>query len=513
MQFVTAPFAPIFKLLDEPLPILSDAVELLGDDDGMSLLDVADIILASGGVPAEWKLLAEIAVTLIDLTNLINGIQPSDPNDTSLQNAALQLGNYTVSGEGSTDIRDLLAPGKVLNDPDWSNLIAALAGTVTPIKDQITNLGLPDGMGDKINQVLDGFQQAAGNGIDLAFPLFNNFGAAVPQLMLGHDVDLVSFTMNFFAQGSVPLPSFTFSGIDIDLTGDFTIDTDFKIAYDTFGLREVLKGADPTDLTALKDGFYLDSDSKIYLNGELSAVAAAGTDFFEAGIFGGLKGNILTTLDQKNNKPVGVDGDTSKLRFFAGELGDCFIDVEGEVGGYLDLGVKIGVKVPAIGFVGVELTYNLAETTLPFNTGCIDPFEPPPQMQLADFLDPNNPGVLTLNMGSQARRDARQFKGDVEDETFAVAQDADDPSLVAVFFGGQMQTFAGVTKIIAFGDTGKDKVTIADDVLVDVELHGGADNDQLICHGGANVTALRRRRGRRSSTRPRQRHAPRRGRQ
>ena len=484
VQFVTAPFAPIFKLLDEPLPILSDAVELLGDDDGMSLLDVADLILDTGAVPTEWKLLAQIAIALIDLTNLINGIQPSDPSDTSLQNAAIQLGNYTISGDGGTDIRDLLAPAKGLTDPDWSQLVGALAGAVNPIKDQITNLSLPDGMGDKINEVLDKYQQVAQNGIDLAFPFFDNFGNGVVQLLLGHDVDLVSFTMHFFADGSVPLPSFSLGGINIDLNGAFKIDTDFKIAYDTFGLREVLKGN--KDLTGLKDGFYLGSDSKIFLDGELSAEAAVGTDFYEAGIFGGLKGNILTTLDQSNNNP-GVDGDTSKLRFFAGELGDCFIDVEGEIGGYLDLGVKIGVKLPVVGFVGVELSFNLAEKTLPFSTGCTNPFAEPPQMQLADFLDPNNPGVLTLNMGSQQRRDARQYKSDVEDETFALTLDPDDPLKIAVYFGGQKQSFADVTKIVAFGDSMNDKITIADDVLLDVELHGGTDNDQLICHGGATV--------------------------
>ena len=360
-----------------------------------------------------------------------------------------------------------------------------------PITTQITNLGLPDGMGDKINQVFDKFKQAAGNGIDLAFPLFDNIGDGVVRLLLGHDVDLVSFTMSFVApKMSVPLPSFSFSGIDIDLTGEFEIDSDFKIAYDTFGLREVLKGGARRD-GALKDGFYLGADSKIYLNGELSAVAAVGTDFYQAGIFGGLKGNILTTLYKSNNDP-GVDGDTSRLRFFAGELGDCFMDVEGEVGGYLDLGVKIGVDVLVVGFVGVELTFNLAEITLPFNTGCTNPFAEPPQMQLADFLDPNNPGVLTLNMGSQARRNARQYKSDVEDETFAVAIDPENASQITVYFGGQKQPFSGVTKIVAFGDTMNDKITVADDVLVDVELQGGADNDQLICHGAPQRHALRR---------------------
>ena len=100
-------------------------------------------------------------------------------------------------------------------------------------------------------------------------------------------------------------------------------------------------------------------------------------------------------------------------------------------------------------------------------------------------------GALYLNMGNRADANSTvpfsgRGLGDADpDESFTVEHVAGTASseTVKVRVGGREKIYEGVTKIYAYASDGDDMIMISQGVLVDVELHGGSGNDQILYYG------------------------------
>ena len=175
--------------------------------------------------------------------------------------------------------------------------------------------------------------------------------------------------------------------------------------YDTAGLVEFANdGFNPAKVSDLLDGFYVSTTDnpngtgtnfvpQLTLNVGFGAFAALNLVVFDAGVGGGINGDVNFTLHDPN-----TDG---KLRFSEiaadfsmGPL--CVFDVSGSLSASLDAFVKIGFDTP-FGFVGYEDNYTIAQTTLlNFNFGCNSPGNPDP------VLASESGNVLRLNVGQNA---------------------------------------------------------------------------------------------------------------
>ncbi len=123
--------------------------------------------------------------------------------------------------------------------------------------------------------------------------------------------------------------------------------------------------------------------------------------------------------------------------------------------------------------VSFKILFVKVSKTASFTIGRL---EIPPEPVLGVVED----AVLTLNMGSEARRTTRCVGRDMTDEMFIVEHvsgDADAGETVRVTGVGYTQVFTGVKKIVAYGDDGNDVIVLRPNlagqrVLVPVEFYG-----------------------------------------
>src|SRR5262249_4719343 len=78
-------------------------------------------------------------------------------------------------------------------------------------------------------------------GLNFDFPIFQDPLKSAFMLLLGHDADLFEFTANFKMLPSMQeglTQDLSFFGAGVNFTFDMGIDASFRLAYDTFGIRE-----------------------------------------------------------------------------------------------------------------------------------------------------------------------------------------------------------------------------------------------------------------------------------
>lgn len=517
IQFLSEPVAPLFELLDSPLPVLTDLADLPvadvldhNSDGDVTVLDLAHLAIALHLIPPPYDTIVEVFVPLVELTNFANAIENYDTN------AEINFGDFELAGDGNKDLRDPALDASNSADPlakDWSNVFAASIGglDLTQEKQIISNtfndlaaaVGEPAiaGIGAEIVQKIDDAQKVAYNGYHLDFPVFTNPGL-LANLLLGHDADLFSFAAQaYIPQASIPIAEIPVGPAHIDLDATFMHDGFFRVGYDTFGLRKALSLSDPLHLG---DGFYLDANTHFVIQAGASASFSANFEIFEPYVKGQLTADISITVDGQPN--VDLDGDTEKLRFTdafpPGEFGECVLETAGGIDGAIVIGVKIGVEVLGE-FIGVDFNTTLAEgEIINLDSGCITPWDhdvvlagqedvtvfKDAQDHNAFHLDPalNPNGILTLNVGPNAQY--RFFKSDPNDPEYVVNEQIGvvhaDPisgdlpgEAVYVSAFGMVQRYDGVKKIVVVGGTGNDSISIGEDIGVPATLHGDDPND------------------------------------
>jgi hypothetical protein len=503
MQNWTKPLQPLIDVLKAPIPVLSDLSHLIKGPD-ITLESIATN-LAQAGAFGQYDALVELAATLVDVTNDINQINAGG------NNISIDVGNLTLGG-GNEDLRTL--PVALDISTLQNNLNTALTSW-TPnsldADDLTTVIGKLKMQLDAIahdpnqSQLAQAAAQAAENllpqntaSITLAFPILDDPGSCIFKLLLGQDTPLVSFTAQFGwdeQMGNIfPLP---IPGLDavFPVSAKMHMDGLFQGVYDSFGLREFihdLLAKKVVNVGDLADGFYLTTDdvnpdhhagTHLNLSGSLDATAAVNAVVFQAGVTGGLKGNLQLWLSDPDK-----DG---HLRLNELQNLSCLFQASGDLEAFLQAFVKIGVDTP-FGFLGYEKDFDIAGGKLiDFGTSsCTEnPFNPP-QVQLASLLPG---GILRLNIGPNAP--SRLYQTNVIDEDYTISHtdstSSDPPGeVVLVTAFGVTQRYAGVTQIMGDGGDGNDVITIESGVLSGAQFTEGDGNDQVTYLGNGNFKLI-----------------------
>jgi Ca2+-binding RTX toxin-like protein len=489
IQSITKPIEPLIDFLKARIPVLSDGTEALGIGP-VSIESLVKVVTPE--LPPDWQTVIRLATTIIDVTKVIN--------DTNLagSNVAIDFGGFSLSSLNG-DLRS--APAV-----DFSKL--------SDFGVNITDLQTPQGFGFDINQVaaqvaaklgenapetfgikkfIDDFALSAQNEVKLDFPIIDNPEACVFKLLVGQDADFARFNVQFHLPAKFSSDSgFSLFGYGIKFEGRILLDTSFKMAYDSFGLREFL--GDPSKPQKLLDGFYIDTGSHFHITGDPAIVASLNVSAGIVGVTvsGGItKANL--TLDLNKDADTNHDG---KLRLATELDPKCLFDVAGEVQAGFHINVHVGVTIPnPFGddvFVGVSHDLGGADVTVfKFDNadadGCLGPGSGPvPPPPVLATVDPAT-GVMTLLMGPHAGE--RQNVGDTTDgdENFTVTHvggTAGDEALAVTAFGyTQTAGLEHVKSIYADGGQGNDTVLVDAAVLDPAELHGGIGNDTLTYFG------------------------------
>jgi Ca2+-binding RTX toxin-like protein len=502
-QFATliAPLQPIINAFNAPLPILSGVTPL-------TLLNDVDPTLGS---------LVELATDVNTLTNDIPGASGA------LNHFQLDLGSFKLTGNG--DLR-------ALPQIDYKNAaqnLSKLVGTglksltIQNVEDQIVQNLQSSGTDPKtiqsVKSIFDFFNpatQPAGLQFTLTFPLFDNAGAFVANLISGQAMDLVRFDAKVqdhrdISVGPLFLP-FLPLGIGAGFSGSLDIDGSLGIGYDTKGLLEFVeqsiatKALPPTGL--LGDGLYVSDDSHLSIQGSVNGSIVVLGPFAQGAASGGLVANMnLVAVDSVVN-----DGKRRVLQPADNAPGEFLFATSGGIAGELSGSVFTEVFV-VLGFVLVPFNYDSGLVKLlDLDGGGIgNPFDTS-QVQLADLVaakpgnetvvaDPGGKrnefvvtdpsGLLVLNVGPDANR--RNFNPNEVNEDFEVSPDTPRPSdpageAVIVSAFGFQQRYAGVKAISADGASGDDVVSIDPGIHARVALLGGLGNDQLSSMSSGDTT-------------------------
>jgi RTX calcium-binding nonapeptide repeat (4 copies) len=437
IQSTLGPLKPIFDFLVKPIPVISD---LKGSP--YTVLDAAG-----------YGYLDTVATVVDYILNL-----PLPPQ-SSIHNFQIDLGGFDLGG---SDIRSL---------PDLSGVLPANITSVTDAIDQIKN-SVPGNL--EVGFLTDLETQASTSATDgLHFPLLENPKTAF-NLLLGKPVDLVEFGLPDIDVQDHESEFFPILGpIGVRLIGDLVVHTKLVFGYDTAGFME-------NPIKPL-DGFFIDATSHVSVHADVEADLELNVVVAQAGVGGGVKGDVTIGLNDPNH-----DG---KLRL--GEISDelssnplSLFTAQGKVEAFLHAYVQVGLDTP-FGFVGWSDSYDLAHTTLlDFDT----------TKAAQPQLGRNDSGTLTLFMGPNAGNRQNVIGdsgGDGGPEVFTVSQTpggstAANSEDVTVTYRGVTQKFTGVNRIYVEGGAGDNTITIKPDVTAAATLFAAYDSQD------PNLTAAQR---------------------
>jgi len=473
IQIFTHPLDPILEVLGYPLPGLSDLSRLAGGDD-VDLLDLGGVAALVTGFGPLYDLVHKVL-------NVIDKLNDFEVGET----VRMKLGGFDLADFDLRNTATAADPTNLnvrnLTDLSPSNLV----GIAQSLAEKVDELPLSD----EEKELIKGFAEQLNNGFSIQFPVLEHPESAIFPLLLGRDSDLFTLDaeMHVSARGSVAT-GYSFFGVGIDFGGEVEIDTKFKFAYDTFGLRSLisdLAAGNTSAETIAKDvvaGFYVGSDSYFTLAGDVYAGAGA-----SIGVFSAVVGGFIATEDS-GTKPVSIsindpNGD-GKLRF--DEFGEDAINLEGKFSAALGIEVRVGFEVFGK-FVGVKKRFDIAQKTLVNfdgdETGSGAPI-------LASQPDIN--GNIQLYVGALAgeRRNVDQTNGNerlriqhVETTSAGETIDISIRQSLGGFEYDATQRITGVRSITASGDQGDLTIDVLTGVTSNVHFEGGLGHADFIYDG------------------------------
>lgn len=488
LKSVLSPVQGPVEQLTAPLPVVSD---LAGED-----VSAVDLAVDLGFVPPEVEAWVGLLQDVIDVTNNIPGVV------AALSQVDVSFGNLDLGSNG--DLRTLPAVDfAVATTQDLTQLILTGASQLTfqDVKDQILTALSGDPSCDAncqnaVENVLNFFDPNFNPALTMDFPILQNTGDALAGLLAGRNADLFHITAHFTLGphvgelGPLPIP-IGVGGVIVDIDTSIHLDALLGFGYDTAGLRKFMRdtylfvqnGVPTPDPQDLRQGVYIDTDSHVVADAAVAAQVFLLAPLLFAEGSGGVSGNLNLHV----NPAADSDGD-GKFRLFS-ELSDCLFQSSGSLTAGFDATVAVGIFVFPIGIVPVWYSYTIPNTTLvDLSAGCIaNPFD----VTTVHLAQLDAAGVLTLNMGSAARRAARNVATSVINESFQISpltSPSGNAVLVSAF--GLSQAYEGVTEIRAFADNGDDIVRVAEGISVPARLEGGVGNDLLSYLGDGNVTIL-----------------------
>jgi hypothetical protein len=288
IQTALKPIQPVLSVLNYRLPGLSDLVEF-GGGGPVSLLTLAKAASAIGALPANVQLLVRLADTVNDLNSAVQSIVLTGSN------VWLPVGSFDLN-QSNDDLRGLPVigqPGQSLRsfasslDPltNVSTLKSIAGGSIASLEQLVNNAdesflsrAAKDQLGKLIDQIKNKLERLD-NGFKLEFPILQNPAEGAFKLLLGQNVDFVTFTGQYHFDARVEETYNMFKVLLFQvkgfLRGDIDLDLFFKMGYDSYGLRQALKN--PGDIVGeLSKGLFIDTSRElIHLNGGVSIGVAA----------------------------------------------------------------------------------------------------------------------------------------------------------------------------------------------------------------------------------------------
>ncbi len=184
----------------------------------------------------------------------------------------------------------------------------------------LSNIGdLPSGVKDSLQKLTSQFDQSA-NTLDLEFPILDNPGMAVFDLLIGRDAKLftLSANLNIAASEDTGVDMF---GMGVAVKGAIQLNGQLTFGYDTYGLREMLMQANAPGgvidvVSDITDGFYIDDNSNLSFAGSIGITAGLSSGILSADVGGALQtpAGDPVTLSIDSSKDTDGDG---RLRFRA----------------------------------------------------------------------------------------------------------------------------------------------------------------------------------------------------
>ncbi|NEQ95341.1 MAG: DUF4347 domain-containing protein [Cyanothece sp. SIO2G6] len=309
-----------------------------------------------------------------------------------------------------------------------------------------------------------------------------------------YELPILEFSQDFrvrlFTYGIPKLASFNVYG-----TAGFSARADLGFGFDTYGIRQSIDTGNPFYTL---DGFYLmdfdmegNEKPEFELDGYIGLRGSIDVAVVEAGVEGriGLETDIDVQDISKSVLTKDSDGYVINQEWVSdGKIrGSEIITMVGyrEPGKSYDLGglenlFNIDAKVYAEAFAFIDPAIGKSWKPTLFNTTLYTASYEAPNVR--PTLASVSNGVLTLNAGNRAGD--RQY-GNTEDggENFYLYTDK-STGKVGVEFDGYYETFANVTKVVAYGGEGNDTFDASRLDNVAVEFHGGNGADTLIAGSG-----------------------------
>ena len=416
---VLRPFDPIVKVLNTNIPGLDDfGIEI-------NLLSLAK---------AKDK---TANVGLIETINTFSSVTDAVKSAQLASSGFIDLGEFSLSANG-----DIINPSAFPTNP-------------------LTQKGL--------NEFVPNIKLLTGNRFSL--PFLETPTTAFGLFLGKSDVKLIEYSTpglnaNFSYTQIIPIPVPIPVPIYAELGATISFGSPgLTIGYDSFGITS----------NNLLNGFYLDRSKEIFtLDSKLYASANVGIEnVAKASVEFNVKGDVHFFLP----------GQGSQVRY--AELSNVFSsrkfnatgEVTAELTGYAE-----------------HITLNPVKAFLSAVTGDFDKlverYEFPfgPRINIFTFGNSGgagnasqfNPNLATydaatrelrLNMGAESDRAKRNVSQEAIDEEFTI-----NPDLSVTAFG-QQDPYSNVARIVAFANSGTDKIIVS--AAVSAEIHGGAGNDNL----------------------------------
>ncbi|HVK08689.1 MAG TPA: LamG-like jellyroll fold domain-containing protein [Gemmataceae bacterium] len=283
IQTALKPIQPVLTVLNYRIPGLSDLMEA-GGQGPVSLLTLAKAASAIGVLPPNIGMLVRLADTVSELNTLVNGIVIAGTRgwlpvgDFNLNGPNLDLRgvkpNYDTGAfptlESFLQSRAFIEGGAINSLVTGGGGVATLEHLVNAADEEYLDRDAKDRLRPLIERIKNGLG-LTDNGFNLEFPVFQNPVEGVFKLLLGQDVDFVTFTGKYgffdtFRQNYKLFDAFGVSAVGF-LQADIDLKLNFKMGYDSYGLRQYWNQGTPDPFAELAKGLYIGTGPLIELSG------------------------------------------------------------------------------------------------------------------------------------------------------------------------------------------------------------------------------------------------------
>ncbi|MEM6474113.1 MAG: hypothetical protein AAF802_31475, partial [Planctomycetota bacterium] len=435
VQDVLDPIQPMIDILSARLPVISD---LSG-----STTTIIDLARTFGRADV-----ADFLDSIVEINDLITGLPTDLGSDTWVD-----LGQFSVNADA---LGGFTGPG-------WSASDTQSEVRTTDVFEESDPLGeAANKSGQRGSRWTNNLTNARGS---LSFPLLQNPTTAF-QLLLGKDVDLFLYDapalgIDFAYRQSFPTP---IPALFAELGGRIAAVADFAFGFDTSGIRQFSETGNVVDVF---NGFFVSDRAgadgtgadvpEAYLRGSLSAGGKLSVLLAEAGVRGGIFADVDFNLHDNDR-----DG---RVRF--GELASNaalgpvhIFDVDGKLDAglsafYRFLFIEDEFEIARVNLLDFELARPVSSSASP-----------------TEILTSRAGDVLTINFTQQ-------------NDNYRILPGSKPGAIVVQGRGMITQDIVGVSSIVGNALGGNDTFTVSADVLIPIEIDGGAGDDQLTAGSGS----------------------------